>query len=217
QPLNSFTTSFEKLYQAKRVREIPKDWLLGLPLLVECPGHGWAAVTEANLTDYAGMYLAHPDERSATLTSRLSPPPREPKVAVRASLPHASPWRVILSADDPGRLIESDLILDLNEPCALKDTSWIKPGKTTFPWWNGYYEEKVPFKPGLNTATMKYYVDFCSEVGIPYHSLDGVGNTAWYGGPIVPYEGAPPTKGVEGLDLPEVIQHAKAKGVRLRL
>jgi alpha-glucosidase len=217
QPLNSFTTSYEKLYQAKRVREIPKDWLLGLPLLVECPGHGWAAVTEANLTDYAGMYLAHPDERSATLTGRLSPLPREPKVAVRASLPHASPWRVILWAEDPGRLIESDLILDLNEPCALNDTSWIKPGKTTFPWWNGYYEEKVPFKPGLNTATMKYYVDFCAEAGLPYHSLDGIDNTGWYGCQISPHKPADPTRGVPDIGMPELLRYARDKGVRLRL
>jgi alpha-glucosidase len=116
-----------------------------------------------------------------------------------------------------GRLIESDLVLNLSAPCAIKDTSWIKPGKTTFPWWNGYYEEKVAFKPGLNTATAKHYIDFCAEAGIPYHSLDGLGNLAWYGGPIVPYEGAAPTKGVEGLDLPEILKHAKTKGVRLRL
>jgi alpha-glucosidase len=143
--------------------------------------------------------------------------PKEPKIALRATTPHVSPWRVVMVADRVGRLIESDLVLNLSPPLAIKDTSWIKPGKTTFPWWNGYYEENVPFKPGLNTATMKHYIDFCAEVGIPYHSLDGVENTAWYGGPIVPYEGASPTKGVEGLDLPEVIKYAKAKGVRLRL
>ena len=104
-----------------------------------------------------------------------------------------------------------------NEPRAIKDTARIKTGKTTFPWWNGFYEEKVPFKPGLNTATAKHYIDFCAEAGIPYHSLDGVGNTACYGGPIVPYKGADPTKAIEGLDLPEVLKYAKAKGVKIRL
>jgi len=56
------------------------------------------------------------------------------------------------------RLIESDLVLHLSKPCALKDTSWIKPGKTTFPWWNGFVLDGVNFKPGLNTATTKYYL-----------------------------------------------------------
>jgi len=115
-----------------------------------------------------------------------------------------------------GRLVESDLLLNLNGPCILEDVSWIKPGKTTFPWWNGFHEEKVPFKMGLNTATAKYYIDFCAEAGIPYHSLDGLDNVAWYGGPIVPYQGAGITKGIDGLDLPEVIRHAKSKGVKLR-
>jgi alpha-glucosidase len=234
-PLNSFTTSFEKRYERKPISDIPGDWLLGLPLLVELPGTGWAAITEANLTDYAGMYLAHSNKDdigvagsnaprppkseglSPTLVSRLSPLPKEPKVAVRASLPHDSPWRVILIGEQAGKLIESDMLLNLNASPAIGDTSWITTGKTTFPWWNGYYEERVPFQPGLNTATMKHYIDFCAEAGIPYHSLDGKGDTAWYGGPIAPYGGSDITKGVDGLDLPEVLRYAKSKGVGIRL
>src|SRR5262249_1493130 len=74
-PLNGFTTSYEKRYEKKAVTEIPSDWLLGLPLLFERPGVGWAAVTEANLTDYAGMYLARAGNGSAVLTCKLSPLP----------------------------------------------------------------------------------------------------------------------------------------------
>jgi alpha-glucosidase len=214
-PLNGFTTSYEKRYAVKPANELPKDWLLGLPLLLECPGGTWAAVTEANVNEYAGMYLA--PSGNGLLSARLSPLPKEPGVAVRSSLPHTSPWRVVMVGDRIGRLVESDIVLNLSEPCALKDTSWIKTGKTTFPWWNGFYEEKVAFKPGLNTATAKYYIDFCAEAGIPYHSLDGINNIAWYGGPIVPYKGAEPTKGVDGLDLPAVVRYAKDKNVRLRL
>ncbi|MBP7933167.1 MAG: glycoside hydrolase family 97 protein [Phycisphaerae bacterium] len=215
-PLNSFTTPYEKRYQRKLVAELPADWLLGLPLLVEVPGTAWAAVTEANLTDYAGMYLARQSGTGAALVSRLSPLPEEPKVAVRATLPHDSPWRVVLIADKPEKLIGSDLLLNLNAPCAIKETSWIKSGKTTFPWWNGFYEENLPFKCDLNTATAKYYIDFCAEAGIPCHSLDGRNDLAWYGGPIG-YQGADPTKAVDGLDIPEILRHAKHKGVRIRL
>lgn len=214
-PLNGFTTSYEKRYQPKPVGELPKDWLLGLPLLLECPGGTWAAITEANVDEFAGLYLKPSGE--GLLSARLSPLPKEPGVAVRHSLPHGSPWRVVMLGDRVGRLVESDIVLALSEPCAVKDTSWVKTGKTTFPWWNGFYEEKVDFKPGLNTATAKHYLDFCAEAGIPYHSLDGVGNAAWYGGPIVPYEGADITKAIDGLDLPEVLKYAKSKGVRVRL
>jgi alpha-glucosidase len=215
-PLNGFTTSYERRYVKQAVADLPGDWLLGLPLLLELPGTCWAAITEANLTDYAGMYLGRDTGMQGALSSRLSPLPAEPGVAVRAALPHDSPWRVIMVADHVGRLIESDMLLNLNSPCAIEDVSWIRPGKTTFPWWNGYFETNVPFEPGLNTGTVKHYIDFCSEAGIPYHSLDGKGNTAWYGGPIVPYKGADPTRAIEGLDLAEVLRYARTKGVRLR-
>ncbi len=216
-PLKGYTSSHEARFQKKAVADLPRDWLLGPPLLVEMPGGGWLAVMEANLTDYAGMYLARDGEGESVLTCRLSPRPGEPNVAVRAGLPHESPWRVFMVADRVERLVESDIVLNLNPPCALADTSWIRPGKTTFPWWNGFYEEKVPFKMGLNTETAKYYIDFCAEAGIPYHSLDGINDTAWYSGPIVPYQGADITRGIAGLDLREVIRYAASKGVRIRL
>ena len=184
-------------------------------MLIEYPAEKWAAVTEANMNEYAGMYLCQTGE--GVMTTRLSPIPKEPGLAVRWALPHASPWRAILVGDRIGALVESDLVLNLSEPCQIKNVSWIKTGKTTFPWWNGFYEEAVPFKPGLNTATAKYYIDFCANSGIPYHSLDGLGNTAWYDGPIVPYEGADPTKPIQGLDLPEILEYAKTKHVQLRL
>ena len=216
-PLASFTTSHENRYERRLVDEIPVDWLLGLPLLVELPHVGWAALLEANLTDYAGMYLERGKAPGGRLVSRLSPRPDEPKIAVRAALPHESPWRLILISKEARQLLESDTVLKLNAPSVIKDTSWIKPGKTTFPWWNDYYEVGVPFKMGLNTETAKYYIDFCAEYGIPYHTLDGVNDLAWYGGHIVPYEGADITKAIDGLDLKAVIDYARQKGVRLRL
>lgn len=219
-PLNGFTTSYEKRYQEKAVKDLPLDWLLGLPLLAELPRGYWLAISEANINEYAGMYVGPMiinGRQTRSLVSRLSPRPEESAVAVRHTAPHASPWRVILISDRPGDLIESDLILSLAEPCAIRNTSWIRTGKTTFPWWNGFFEKNVDFQPGLNTATAKYYIDFCAEAGIPYHSLAGFGSTAWYGGPIVPYRGAQPIQGVPGLDLPEVIHYAHEKGVRLRL
>ena len=217
-PLNSFTTSHEARYQKKSVSEIPAEWLLGLPLLTELPGTGWLAVMEANLTDYAGMYLARAAGGGTVLDCRLSPRPGEPTVAVRADLPHDSPWRVFMIADKVERLVESDLVLNLNAPCALTDTSWIRPGKTTFPWWNDFFhDDKVPFEMGLNTATAKYYIDFCALAGIPYHSLDGKDNIAWYGGTIIPHGGGDITRGLPGLDLREVLRYAASKGIKIRL
>jgi alpha-glucosidase len=100
-PLNSFRTSYERRYVPRSVAALPADWLLGLPYLVEVPGVGWAAVTEANLTDYAGLYLARDGSPGKSLVSRLSPLPKDDKIAVRRRLPCETPWRVILLTDYP--------------------------------------------------------------------------------------------------------------------
>src|SRR5262249_28670428 len=149
-PLKGFTTSYQSRYQVTPAGAFPKDGLIGLPLLFERPGGGWAAITEADVDEYAGLYLA--PAGGGTLAARLSPLPREPKLAVRAALPHASPWRVVMAAGRAGRLIESDLVLNLSKPCVIKDTSWVKPGKTTFPWGNGYVLGAGAFNPGAKPA-----------------------------------------------------------------
>ena len=219
--LNSYTTPYERYYETLKVSEISPQMLIGLPLLLELPRRGsdavWLAITEANLTDYAGMYLAGVEGEPGALTAKLSPlPGRDDRAKVLGRAPHASPWRVLMVADDPGRLIESQLVFHLNEPSRIADTSWIRPGKTTFPWWNGYVLEGVDFEPGVNTATMKHYIDFCAEQGIPYHSLDGL-DIAWYGGPIHPNGPTDVTKAAPSIDLPELLRYAKQHGVRLRL
>ncbi len=216
-PLSGYTTPYEWYYDTKPVSELRSGRLIGLPMLLEHPQKVWFAVTEANLTDYAGMYLSGVDGAPGTLVSKLSPlPDRKDGAKVTGQTPFASPWRVLMVGDNPGRLIESNLIFHLSDPVAIKDTSWIKPGKTTFPWWNHYVLEGVNFEPGVNTATMKHYIDFCAERGIPYHSLDGL-DIAWYGGPINPNGPTDITKAAPSIDLPEVLRHAKTKGVRLRL
>ena len=217
-PMPNFRSPHESPYVHEPVAKLPTAGVIGLPLLAEIPGTGWAAILEADLGDNAAMSLARGRGEGASLEARLAPRLDTPKVAVRASLPHEMPWRGIMIADRPERLIESDFVLNLNDPLALDDISWIKPGKTAFPWWNGFHEDagKVPFKMGLNTETAKYYIDFCAEAGFPYHSLDGVDNVAWYGGPIVPYQGAGITEGLPGLDLQEVLRYAKSKGVKIR-
>ncbi|MEX2176737.1 MAG: glycoside hydrolase family 97 protein [Pirellulaceae bacterium] len=220
-PLKNYTTPYEWYYETRRVSAIQPERLIGLPMLLQRSAADskktWLAVTEANLTDYAGMYLAGVEGEPGTLAAKLSPlPGRQDGAKVLGKAPVVSPWRVLMIADEPGRLIESNIVFNLNEPSKIADPSWIKPGKTTFPWWNGYVLEGVDFKPGVNTATMKHYIDFCAEEGVEYHSLDGL-DIAWYGGPIRPQGPTDVTKAAPSIDMPELLRHAKDKGVRLRL
>jgi alpha-glucosidase len=221
-PLAGFATSYEAFYETSPVSQLGADKVIGLPMLLERRGGDgqsstWIAVTEANLKNYAGMFLSPASGAAGEFAARLSPlPNREDGANVTGQAPLATPWRVLMIADDPGRLIESHIVLNLSDPSRIADPSWIKPGKTTFPWWNGYVLEDVDFKAGLNTATHKHYIDFCAEHGFEYHSLDGT-DVAWYGGPIVPDGPTDVTKAVPEIDLPELLRYAKEKGVRLRL
>ena len=213
-PVPAYTSHYEFFYQPKKVSEVEAGKLVGLPLLLELPDGGPAiGITEANLTDYAGMYLTR---SGGGLRSMLSPLPGQQDIKVKATAPHVSPWRVIMIGDGPGDLIESNLVMNLNDPCRIADTSWIKPGKVAFLWWNGYLVDHNGRRGGVDTATFKHYIDGAAELGFPYSSIDGL-DIAWYGGKIPGYGEHDITKPVPGLDMPEVLAHAKRKGVRTRL
>ena len=215
---SAFVSSYEGFYTVAPLREFSPDSLLALPVVLHHPGGAWLAISEAALSGYAGMYLARLPGASGDLVSRLSPLPDNPGAAVRGRTPFETPWRVLMVSRDPAQLIASNLITVLNPPSALADASWIHPGKTTFPWWNDYVVPNAGFTPGLNTATARYYIDFCAAHGIPYHTLDGYLDMAWYGGHIDPGELIPDiTRGTDTLDLPGVLRYAKQKGVRIRV
>ena len=103
---------------------------------------------------------------------KLSPTPgRKPEEVVIAATPKATPWRVLMIGPTAGSLIENNyLLLNLNPPCALADTSWIQPGKAAWDWWSGSYAKDVDFKPGMNTATMKHYIDFAAAQPARIHA-----------------------------------------------
>jgi alpha-glucosidase len=95
---------------------------------------------EADLTDYAGMYVGGVAGVENALLSKLSPTRDRMDQVVIGSTPKSTPWRVLLINSRPGALIESNyIILDLSAPCALTDTSWIQPGKAAWDWWSGSF------------------------------------------------------------------------------
>ena len=68
-------------------------------------------------------------------------------ISVVRQAPANSPWRVLTIAADPGRLVESNMVVNLNPPSAIADASWIKPGKTSWDWWSGSLAKGVSFRP----------------------------------------------------------------------
>ena len=215
--LNGFQSSYEDDYQMRTVSSLHNDWLVALPLLAEVPGTGWVAITEANIDNYAGMYLRS-DKPLYSLKAELSPNVDLPGVAVDTKVPFTSPWRVLMIGDAPGRLIESNIILNLNPPSKIADTSWIKAGKSAWDWWSGDEATGVKFTPGMNTETLKHYIEFASESGFPYMLIDA----GWAAPTPAAKTGdyadlADITHFSPNVDLPELVRYAKERNVRIWL
>jgi alpha-glucosidase len=190
---------------------------MDMPVLVEYPGKVYVGITEAALLNYAGMYLI---KHNGILTCKLSPLPGQELIKVKAVLPHQTPWRVLMISDRVGALIESNLLTSLCPPLSIKDVSWIKPGKTTFPWWNGDVTPDTTFAPGNNFETNKYYIDFCARNNIAYHSVVEYGGHEWYmndGDGFAPGPHADVLTPVPSLNMAEVCAYAKTKGVGIRI
>ena len=169
------------------------------PLTIEIEGGPFVAVAEARLVDYARMRLSPAGRQSHTLVSSLAG-------KVEGRTPLVTPWRVIMPADSAGELLERNyLMLNLNEPCAIEDTSWIKPGK-------------VIREVTLSTRGGKACVDFAVKHNLQYVEYDA----GWYGPENSDASDATtvtldPGRSKGPLDLHEVISYAKQRGVGIIL
>ncbi len=214
--LENFTTSREHRYNTLPLKNIKNDTLMDMPALFTFPGKIFMAITEANLVNYAGMELI---KKEGILTSQLSPQPGQ-NTKVKATLPHHTPWRVMIISNRAGALIESNLITNLAEPQKLKDVSWLKPGKATFHWWNGDVLPDTTFEAGVNFNFNKYYIDFCARNNIEFHSIIGNRGVAWYKNDGIEYQPGPNTDVTsprQGLDVAALCDYAKTKGVGIRV
>jgi alpha-glucosidase len=214
--VDGFQSPYEDEYQARHVSGMHRDWLVGLPLLAEVPAVGWVAVTEADIDNYAGMYLRK-GEAPFALRANLSPRIDKTGIAVETEAPVTTPWRVLMIGDVPGRLVESNMILNLNSPSKIADTSWIRAGKSAWDWWSGEAAPSVSFKTGMNTATMKHYIDFASASGLTYMLIDAGWAVADRSGPQDYSALADITKVTPEIDMPELLRYAKQKNVRIWL
>lgn len=212
--LPSYQTSHEGFYTHINYLKLDSMHLMDMPTLFEYPNGVFMAVTEASVRDYAGMYLW---KEGQMLHGKLSPKLGQEKIKVVASLPNHSPWRVFMISDRMGALIESNILTNLNDSCKIADTSWIKPGKTTFTWWNGNMVPDTTFAPGNNFMTNKYYIDFAAANNLQYHSIYGYAEQPWYvddGFDFgMPGQHADITRSIKPVNMPLICDYAKSKGV----
>lgn len=183
----------KKGYETKAERDLSVQ----TPLMMKTREGLYINIHEAALIDYAAMLL-DVDEKSYRLTSHLTPD----KLGNRGylQLPAHTPWRTIMVSDDARRILASQLVYNLNEPCKIEDTSWIKPQKFMGVWWEMFtgqghtwaYSDNYKAKPGItdytqlkpngrhaaNTANVKRYIDFASAHGMDALLVEGW-NEGW--------------------------------------
>lgn len=173
----------------------------------------YISLHEAALENYSTMAL----ERTHGYTLKANLIPWADGVKVRTAAPMVTPWRTIQLADDPGGLITSYLILNLNEPNKIEDTAWIKPGKYIGIWWEMHLDKSTwgsgP-RHGATTENAKRYIDFAAEHGFDHVLVEGW-NIGWDGDWYADGVAFDFTTPYPDFDLEDVARYALDKGVRL--
>ena len=189
--------NFERTYEIYNApSEITNGTFSVTPVLYAYPGTPYkVVVTEADTYDYPGMYMEQNGNNSMRgkwakypKTVMDSDPVTDPDFwysnhlvinredyIAKTEGNRTFPWRVIIVSDDDKSLLNNELVYMLAEPCRLTDTSWITPGKSAWEWWHKAMLEGVDFPVGednLSFLMYKYYVDWASENGIEYMTLD---------------------------------------------
>jgi len=178
----------ERKYLPRKLSSIPEKTFATLPAVVDAGDGVKVAVAESGVEDYPGLWLRGTSDSALSATFEHFPlketltGDRDFKVTEAADYiavtkgTRTFPWRALGIAEHDKDLISNSLIWLLEKPSMLSDTSWIKPGKVAWDWWNANNVYGVDFRAGINTQTYKYYIDFAAKNHLDYIILD----EGWY-------------------------------------
>ncbi|MCX6213383.1 glycoside hydrolase family 97 protein [Spirosoma sp.] len=216
--VDRFHTSFEEPYQIRPLNQMPDSALCFSPVLLAPATGPRMVLTESDLLDYPGMFLAR---QGNGLTGVFAPYPLTEKLVAaeysqyvvskradfiaRTTGKRTFPWRVMVIGTDRD-LPASDMVYRLATPSRIGDASWVKPGKCTDEWITNINLYNVPFRAGVNTETYKYYVDFAKRFGFDRILLDA----GWSDNNDL-------FKITPGMNIPELVAYAHSQGVRLSM
>lgn len=196
---------YEALYKSAPINSL--GWV-STPLTMETRNGLFLSIHEANLTDYAAMNLISKNG-TTTLKANLTPWSTGEKVFMKA--PGVTPWRTMIVADSAGDLLLSRLMLNLNEPSKIEDSSWIRPGRYIGIWWS-YHMKKNTWhigpQHGATTENVIRYIDFAAQ-----HGFSGVLVEGWNKGWDT-YE-FNFTESYPDFDLKKITDYAASKNVQL--
>lgn len=215
--------SFESYYTPVRLSEMVNDSLSINPLLVELEDGKKAVIMDAGVENYPGMFLTVNAQTRKGVQAQFAPYPLEETIGghnrlnliptrradyvARIEGRRTLPWRVVLVTEKDTQLADNDLAQCLAPACRIADTSWIKPGKVAWDWWNACNLSGVDFKSGMNTPTYKAYIDFAAANRLEYIIID----EGWSGKESLTQDLNPE------IDLKELVTYATPKNVGIIL
>ncbi|MBU2112772.1 MAG: glycoside hydrolase family 97 protein [Gammaproteobacteria bacterium] len=201
---------YEMLYRTTALNEVDRAHT---PFTFKLPSGVHLSIHEAALVDFAAMVLDQ--QRDGVLKSDLTP--WSDGIRVKTNGSFITPWRTIQIANNAVGLLNSDLILNLNEPNKLGDVSWVKPGKYAGIWWGMHLDTQSwgsgP-KHGATTKNTKQYIDFAAKNGFDGVLVEGW-NTGWDGEWFLNGEVFNFTTPYADFDLAAVTAYGDSKGVKL--
>ncbi len=204
------------------------------PVLLKTNNGKWLNIHEAALVDYSCMHL-NLNDNNMVFTSWLTPDIDGTKGHIQTDA--VSPWRVIMVGEKAQDILASRIVLNLNEPCKIEDTSWIKPMKYVGVWWEmiagmrdwsytwdfpsihigktDYTKAKPHGRHGATTENVKKYIDFAAKYGFDGVLVEGwnIGWEDWFGNEkdfVYDFVTPYPDFDVEGIH-----DYAKSKGVKM--
>jgi len=218
---DKFRTSYESYYEDHLLSELNDDLNAVVPVVVWLPKGKKALIMDAGIDNYPSMFIRKADGNA--LEAAFDRVPAEEKVAGRNLLiakredfiarydavekQQELPWRVVVVSEKDEDLVDTDMAMNLAPKCKVSDTSWIKPGKVAWDWYNDNNIYGVDFQSGLNTDTYKYYIDFASKNNIEYIIID----EGWSGRESM-------TKDLnKNIDVPELVRYGRERGVGIIL
>ena len=213
-----FAMAFQNYYDETLLSKA-KDKYAFLPVTVES-GDVKVTILESDLRSYPGMFLKaesnhlkaafakYPKKMAYYKWRGMSYVEETEDYIAKSTGARTYPWRVMAITEKDTEMPVSNLVYALATPNQIGDTSWIRPGKVAWDWWNDWNLKGVDFEAGINTRTYQYYIDFAAKNGIPYIVLD----EGWYDS----------SKGdimnpIPEIDLQGLIDYGRQKGVSIVL
>ncbi|MEN9702483.1 MAG: hypothetical protein RIR55_1825, partial [Bacteroidota bacterium] len=215
-----FHTSYEEQYPLSILDSLSENNLAYNPVLLAPDNSPKIAITESDLLDYPGMFLQGTNSKG--LKGVFAPYPAEEKttnelypetlVTKRENyIAHVKgtrtyPWRILMIAPEDKDLPNNDLVYQLASPNKVDDVSWVQTGKATDEWIININLFNIPFKPGINTATYKYYIDFAKRFGFERIMMDAGWSDIKDLFKITP-----------GINMDTLTAYAKEKGIKISM